>query len=250
MTVLGQPFIILDSVNSTNNYAMGQVHAQLTKHGTVYFALEQTAGKGQRTKSWKSETGQNIILSMVINPGKLKPHQTFFLSAAVAVACREFFVKYVGDDAFIKWPNDLYWCDRKAGGILIENLIRGSDWAYAIAGIGINVNQTQFPEEIKYGVSLKQITGRSFNCQMLAKELCAIVDRWFELLQKGQWQLVLNTYREQLYKRGKQVRFKSNSRVFEAEVLDVTEEGKLRVRAGEAEEEFGIGEIEFILQPS
>jgi BirA family biotin operon repressor/biotin-[acetyl-CoA-carboxylase] ligase len=246
MSALGQPFIILDTVGSTNNYAMGQVHAQMTKHGTVYFALEQTAGKGQRSKTWKSEPGQNIILSVVINPGKLKPHQTFFLSAAVAVACREFFVKYAGDDASIKWPNDLYWSDRKAGGILIENLIRGSDWAYAIVGIGININQTQFPEDVKHGVSLKQITGRPFNCQTLAKELCSLIDKWFELLQTGKEEMILNKYREHLYKRGKQLKLKSNNRVFEAEILDVTEEGKLRVRAGEVEEEFGVGEIEFI----
>ena len=129
---------------------------------------------------------------------------------------------------------------------MIENLIRGSDWAYAIAGIGINVNQTQFPGEVKNGVSLKQITGKSFNCQTLAKELCSFIDRWFELLQTGKEEMVLKRYREQLYKRGEQLRLKSNNRVFDAEILDVTEEGKLRVRAGEVEEEFGVGEVEFM----
>ena len=77
------------------------------------------------------------------------------------LAAHDFFSHYVFNNAFIKWPNDLYWRDRKAGGILIENIIRGKDWQSAVAGIGININQTSFDPDITNAISLKQITGKS-----------------------------------------------------------------------------------------
>jgi BirA family biotin operon repressor/biotin-[acetyl-CoA-carboxylase] ligase len=151
-------FTILDSVDSTNNYAMQNVHAGMARHGDGYFAKEQTNGKGQRGKSWETDPGSNI----------LKP---FHLSVAVAVACYDLFEKFAGEDTSIKWPNDLYWRDRKAGGILIENIHRGKEWNQAIVGIGININQGSFSPEIKNPVSLKHITGKDFDPIALAKEL-------------------------------------------------------------------------------
>ena len=104
---LGSPFIELQSVDSTNNYAREQIHAGLAQHGEAFFAHEQFAGKGQRGKAWASEKGDNIILSVVIKPQSLLLPQQFQLSTCTAVAVHEFFVKYAGDDAKIKWPNDL-----------------------------------------------------------------------------------------------------------------------------------------------
>ena len=163
MLKIGHPIIELSSVESTNIYAMQMAHARLASPGTVYFAWEQTAGKGQRQKSWKSEPGQNLILSAVTTPEVAFRENQFRLSCSAALACRDFFSKYAGDETTIKWPNDLYWRDRKAGGILIENIIRGIHWEYAIIGIGININQTFFDPSLPNPVSLKQITGKNFN---------------------------------------------------------------------------------------
>ena len=148
---LGSPFIELLSVDSTNNYALTKLHAGLTQHGAAFFAHEQIAGKGQRGKTWISEKDANLILSVVINPHHLlELTQQFLLSACVAVSAAEFFSRYAGDATRIKWPNDLYWSDRKAGGILIENIIGSqrsdtespiASWLWAVAGIGININQ-------------------------------------------------------------------------------------------------------------
>jgi len=222
----------------------------MTKHGTAYFAREQTAGKGQRSKTWNSAPGQNIVLSLVIIPEGLGPHQTFLLSAAVALATYEFFAVYAGDETKIKWPNDIYWRDRKAGGILIENGIRGADWGYSIVGIGININQTKFPEDVINGVSLKQITARNFDSEALARELCSFISRWYELLVKGETGELLKMYHERLYKLGDTVKLKSQNRLFEATILGVTDEGKLRVQAGDMEINFSVGELEFIVPSS
>jgi BirA family biotin operon repressor/biotin-[acetyl-CoA-carboxylase] ligase len=143
---LGTPFIELQSVDSTNNYALAQIHANMAQPGTCYFAHEQTSGKGQRGKSWATERGTNIILSIVLKPDFSQPFQQFQLSACAAVAARQFFSQYDGDSLKIKWPNDIYWQDRKLGGILIENIIRsqgpgGGTWDWSVVGIGLNINQ-------------------------------------------------------------------------------------------------------------
>ena len=137
----GSFFTILDTVDSTNNYAMARIDDGLAKHGMVWFANEQTAGKGQRGKEWASEKGKNIAMSLVLSPEQLKLTSQFHLSAAVALACFEFLSGYIDGEAKIKWPNDLFWRDRKAGGILIENKLQGKTWKWAVVGIGININQ-------------------------------------------------------------------------------------------------------------
>jgi BirA family biotin operon repressor/biotin-[acetyl-CoA-carboxylase] ligase len=119
---------------------MQQVHAGMAKHGMAYMALTQTAGKGQRGKTWDSAPGQNIAMSLVLEPKSIQLSQQFCLNMAIASCCRSFFDQYAGGNTLIKWPNDIYWNDRKAGGILIESVIAASasdNWKWAVVGIGI-----------------------------------------------------------------------------------------------------------------
>jgi BirA family biotin operon repressor/biotin-[acetyl-CoA-carboxylase] ligase len=253
---IGSPFIEMQSVDSTNNYALAQVHAGLAQHGAVFFTHEQWAGKGQRGKTWVAEKDSSLILSAVIDPKPLPVSQQFQLSACAAVAFCEFFNNYAGDDTCIKWPNDIYWQDRKAAGILIENVIRSSGpdnqsaagWQWAVIGVGININQGNFPADMKNPVSLRQITGRSFDTVALAKELCAILDKHFShLIQHGP-EAIYRYYNDHLYKKGQPVRFKKGSRLFEAQIQSVSPEGKLVVKHA-TEEELAWGEVEWVLNP-
>ena len=119
---IGQPFIIIPKVDSSNNYAMAQAQSGGAEHGTVYFACEQSAGKGQRGKTWISRPNENVIISAIIQPDSLLLDHQFQLSVAMALACYDFFKTFASEEfTRIKWPNDLYWQDRKAGGILIES---------------------------------------------------------------------------------------------------------------------------------
>ena len=104
-------------------------------------------------------------------PEKLPINEQFLLSASIALSCYDLLNKYLPGEIFIKWPNDLYIRDRKAGGILIENIISGIIWKYAIIGIGININQTKFDKRLPNPVSLKQATGQTFDVIDLAKKL-------------------------------------------------------------------------------
>ena len=251
--------IFLTSVDSTNNYAMGQVHAGLASNGTAWFAHEQYAGKGQRSKQWTALPGENITMSIALQPLFLKVSEQFRLSAAIALAAIDFFHKYAGDETKIKWPNDIYWRDRKAGGILIENVIgvdslqmtddrahSAVNYKWAIAGIGININQIEFPVSLINPVSLKQITGKQFDTFQLAGELQQQVLKRFEQLQTDGFEKIYKEYLSHLYKINQNHKFKIGNRVFEAMVKNVTPAGKLVLKHS-TEEEYDFGEIEWIV---
>jgi BirA family transcriptional regulator, biotin operon repressor / biotin---[acetyl-CoA-carboxylase] ligase len=243
---IGVPFIEIHSVNSTNNYAMQQVQKGTAPHGAAYFAHNQYAGKGQHGKQWHSSTGENIILSVIFNTSYLQVSKQFSLSMAIAMAAHDLFSFYAVTNTYIKWPNDLYWCDRKAGGILVESIIRGKDWQWSIAGIGININQTIFDSSVLNAVSLKQITGKTHNPVQLAKELCNYLDqRYNQLINQGTKHL-LAEYNSVLYKRGELVKLKKANVLLEVTIKEINEYGQLLAEAG-TKQTYNAGEIEWII---
>ncbi|GAB3414645.1 biotin--[acetyl-CoA-carboxylase] ligase [Niabella aquatica] len=246
------PLIELLSVDSTNNYALSLLkppklteRQKIAGHGTAVFAHEQYAGKGQRGKIWQSKKGENIHLSVVLDARKIGLQQQFILIAIVALAVREFFDQYAQSDISIKWPNDIYFRDRKAGGILIENIISGNEWKWAVAGIGLNINQTGFaPDITKKAVSLKQITGKHMDCFELAQTLRNAV-----LLAYDNYNAnaagVLAEYNRFLYKKNAKAVFEKNGQLFEAIVKEVLPGGQLVARA-DRELRFDFGEVKWI----
>ncbi len=224
---------------------MAMVQNQLAAHGTVYFTHLQTAGKGQRGKAWKATAGLNLMQSVVLDASPFNIGNPFTLSAIVANACYDFYKAYAGDETCIKWPNDIYWNDRKAGGILIENVIKGSTWTWAVVGIGININQTNFDEDIPNAVSLKQITGKEFNPVELGKELCTWLDKHYKQFLTQGFRSAFHHYNDHLYKKNELVRLRRNNVVFDCTVKRVTEQGDLLVD-GCAWEKFVFGEVEWI----
>lgn len=239
-------FKILDTVDSTNNYAMARVQAGMASHGMTWFAHEQTAGKGQRGKGWETQPGKNIAMSIVLQPEFLDARQQFYLSATIALVCFEFFSGYAGDETKIKWPNDLFWRDRKAGGVLIENVFHGKKWKWAIVGIGININQVNFGKAVKNPVSLKQITGKEFDTVALAKELYALLIKKIPELTAKSFDKILEDYNTHLYKLNKNVLLKKEGSIFETVIKAVSAEGKL-LTVDAADREFDFGEVEWVL---
>ena len=223
---------------------MRLIHEGMAQHGTVVFAHEQTKGKGQRNKQWISAPNQNLMFSLIIEPFGLNPTQVFLLSMSVANGVQAFFNKYAVDQVKIKWPNDLYWCDRKAGGILIENIIQGAKWKQAIVGIGININQTDFGE-FKKAVSLKMVTGNTYKTVELAKELLVFLDQSFHTLVNNTTSVV-ELYHQNLYRLNETILFERDHEIREGVVKGVNNEGQLLVKSCEEERLFNVGEIEWL----
>ncbi|MEO7265429.1 MAG: biotin--[acetyl-CoA-carboxylase] ligase [Ferruginibacter sp.] len=239
-------FSILDSVDSTNNYAMARVHEGLASHGQAWFSAMQTAGKGQREKKWYSRPGENIALSIAMQPGSVFQGKQFLFNAFIACECFHFLKKYAGEYTRIKWPNDLYWRDRKAGGILIENNMLGSQWNWAVVGIGLNINQENFPPDLPNPVSMKQITGKSENILSMAKLLHSHILSTFAKLSPSNLASLISDYNRFLYKKNEEVKLRKNRTVFTTTVKSVNEFGQLLTQDA-IERRFDFGEVEWVV---
>ncbi len=239
-----QLFSILDRVESTNNYAMEQVHAGLASHGQAWFAKEQWGGKGQRGKIWQSTVGENVIMSIALRPNKAFNGKPYLLSATVAAICQQLIMEYTANEITIKWPNDIYWSDRKAAGILIENIFKGNSWEWAIVGIGINVNQTVFDFVGVNPTSLKLITNMVLDPVEIAKKLHNKLLNALEVVQEERFYLkYLNEY---LYKKNENVQLKKDNAVFETKIIAVNEYGQLLTK-DTMERVFNVGEVEWVI---
>jgi BirA family biotin operon repressor/biotin-[acetyl-CoA-carboxylase] ligase len=198
-------------------------------------------------------------MSIALQPTFLEPAQPFLLSASVALAVHDFFSDYAGDETKIKWPNDLYWRDRKAGGILIENLIGSNSSSgkdnqkpstagnikWSIIGIGININQTYFPDFLPNPVSLKQITGKTFDTFQLAGELQQKVLNRFEQLKTEGFHNIYEAYIKESYRMHQPQKFKKENRVLEATIKNITPAGQLVLQHA-IEEVYDFGEVEWV----
>ena len=180
--LIGAPLIELSTIDSTNIYAMRQIKEGLAKSGSCYTADFQTHGKGQHGRVWESSKGQNILCSYILELKKLDAHKNWAptdqigFSAAIALGARAFFAAFAGSETKIKKPNDIYFRDRKAGGILIENLVRGQDWTWTVIGIGMNINQNSFSSAAVNSVSsnpisLQEITNKSWDLKKMQQHL-------------------------------------------------------------------------------
>jgi BirA family biotin operon repressor/biotin-[acetyl-CoA-carboxylase] ligase len=240
------PLVTLECVDSTNNYAMAQVHSGNAHDGNAWFAMEQTAGKGRQGKTWKTEKGQNVTESIVIDAHFLKVFEQFQLSVAVALGCVDFFRTNHNVFIKIKWPNDLFWNDRKAGGILIENVVRNNIWQWAVIGIGLNINQTEFAADLNKPVSLKQITGETYDVIKAGTQLYRAVTERINSLKTNGFKSMWVEYNHLLYKKDEMVKLKKANAIFETTITSVSQFGKLKT-FDTLEREFDFDEVEWLL---
>lgn len=254
---IGLPFIHLKTVESSNTFLLDKLRNGLAAHGTAVFADEQTAGRGQMGKVWRTEPQQNIILSLAIDVSFVPLNNQFCVSVMAALGCYRFLSRYAGEETAIKWPNDIYWRERKAGGILIETVNlknrkskienrKEEEHRFAVIGIGMNINQTNFSEQLKNPVSLKQITGKHFDTVVLAKELCICMEAAYAGLLNGEQTQQLKELNEALFKRNETVKLKKEQAVFTCVIKGVNEFGELLVQHP-AYENFGLHDVEWMI---
>ena len=173
-------YIKVSQTASTNTY-LSRLAATLPG-GTVIYTPSQTAGRGQKGNSWESEDGKNLTFSLLLKRPPVKARDQFYLSEAAALAVVEALTAEAGDGFSVKWPNDVYWQDKKVCGMLLENSLDGTDIATCIVGIGINVNQERFLSDAPNPVSLINITGREHDLMALLKRVCSRIEQLVDSL--------------------------------------------------------------------
>ena len=248
MSFAAKKLIILETVDSTNNYAMGMIQNGSAKSGYAVFAKKQTAGRGRRGKTWKSAASKNIMLSIIAEMQWLPIRQQFQLSMGVALGCLDFFSNYLKENIKIKWPNDIFVNDRKAGGVLIENIIKGNLWQWAVIGIGININQENFEQEKFCAISLKEITGKDYDVIELSEKLHLCILKRIEGLSYSKTTDLLHEYNENLFCRNELVKLKKGNIIFETIIKEVSASGEL-ITSDVIERSFELDEIQWVGKP-
>ena len=224
----------IKTTNSTSTL-LKQLAAEGNPPDFIY-AGYQTAGRGQTGNSWESEEGKNLLCSILLPPDK----NLYFLNIAVGVAL----LRVIGEDFTIKWPNDIYWQDKKAAGILVENAIIGNEIKYSIAGIGLNVNQTEFKSDAPNPVSLKQIRGREYDIESLMNRVLEEVHKVLNEPEQDIW----SYYKSHLYRREGWYPYEDKNGVFEAHIEDVLPTGEIVLKDRQGKERnYHFKQIRYIL---
>ena len=245
---IGRNLITLKEVDSTNTF-LKDVLSKSTPllDGTVIMADRQLAGRGQTGNSWISEAGKNLTFSILLNPVFLAIERQFDLNMALSLALNDFFNKYDLQGAAIKWPNDSYLNNKKIAGILIENILQGNKIKHAIIGIGLNVNQEDFPANLKNVTSLKQALHQDYNLMQILGEICVFIEARYLQLKAGNIDKLKDEYLSTLYLKDENALYRFDNQIQTAIIRDITENGQLVVETAKGLRYFNNKEIEFII---
>jgi BirA family biotin operon repressor/biotin-[acetyl-CoA-carboxylase] ligase len=213
-------------------------------------ADSQTKGKGQRGNSWESEAGKNLTFSIVLYPTALEARKQFCLSMLAALSCHEALDNYTNGFS-IKWPNDIYWKDKKIGGILIENELEGEYIVQSIIGIGLNINQEVFYSDAPNPVSLKQILNVDIDIQeVMMKVVHGIVGGYRQLESNFviTQQAIGTLYRKNLYRHKGLFPYRDAQGEFMAEYQEIEPDGHLILKDEQGMlRRYAFKEVSFVL---
>lgn len=242
-----QKIIKINSVDSTNVYFSNLLKEYKYAEGSIVSALFQSKGKGLGQNTWESEKAKNLILSLVLYPDFVPLEKNFLLSKVISLGL----VNYLHaktNHIKIKWPNDIYYQDKKIAGILIENSIKGSTIHRSIIGIGLNLNQKTFLSDAPNPVSLSQITEKNYSIDQEIVKLRQNIRFFYDKLKAGKFEEINKEYLKCLYRFNEIHLFRSENETFKGKISGVNEFGHLQLLTEDQRTlEFDFKEIEFIL---
>lgn len=242
------PLIHISETNSTNNYLQTLCAQQKVEELTTVVADFQTSGRGQRGNSWESEPLKNLLFSFVLFPDFLEARCQFLISQIISLAIKEELSTYT-EDISIKWPNDIYWKEKKICGILIENDLMGRNICQSIAGIGININQEEFYSPALNPVSLYQITGKQYDTFEVLKNIMLRIQSYYSQLKKNDTSSIVVHYEKSLFRKEGMHRYKDADGEFLARIVCVEPEGRLILEDEMlAKRGYMFKEIEYLLE--
>lgn len=238
--------IRLGEVASTNTYLDSLDNDAPQPEGCVVTTRRQSAGRGQRGNSWESEPDRNLTFSYLLRPVGVKPHEQFILSQAVSLAVVDVLSQYA-EGFSVKWPNDIYYHDRKIAGILIEHTLSGEEITRTIVGIGLNVNQTVFRSDAPNPVSLSQITGDTYDLDSLLEAVLDATSHRYRMCDARR-DGIRTDYMQRLYRKTGFYRYRDKTGVFEAVVEAVLPDGRLVLRHRDGKiRAYAFKEVSFLL---
>jgi BirA family transcriptional regulator, biotin operon repressor / biotin---[acetyl-CoA-carboxylase] ligase len=227
--IIGSHLFYFEELTSTNSHASLMLKEGLAAEGSVIYTDFQTSGRGRAGNRWESERGKNLLISIIIFAESVRPEDQFNISIAISLGICDFLDDYFKGSK-IKWPNDIYINDDKIAGILIENSIIGNIVESTIAGIGLNINQVEYPSSVPNPVSLRMLTNKEYDTGVCLKNLLTYLDNRYKQLLYGNPEQLENEYLSRLYRLNEWHYYRSKERIFKGMVKGISASGKLKIK--------------------
>ena len=243
---LGKRVVSLPQCHSTNEEASELIASNRESEGTVVITEYQLAGKGQRGNMWESERGKNVMISIILNPRFMNPTAQFALHTICSLAIYDSLFPLLGNKLKIKWPNDIYYGDKKICGILIENSVRGNTVDSSIIGIGLNVNQVVFTTP--NATSLKEIMLEEIDRYDLIENILLHLEKRYLQLKSNKTLELRMEYKLKLYRLNESHLFTNDQGKFLGEIRGVNEFGSLLIEDDTEVKSYNFKEVKFVVK--
>ncbi|GAB1416021.1 biotin--[acetyl-CoA-carboxylase] ligase [Paludibacter sp.] len=242
-------YLYIKETNSTNVVMKQKLreNASLPDFFVIHTDF-QTDGKGQIGNKWESEESKNLLFSILLHPTHIAIPEQFIISQLISVCIVETLQEICIEETenfTVKWPNDIYYKDKKIGGILVENVLRGSEISSSTVGIGLNINQEMFISDAKNPISLKQITNKNYDIIEILK---IMIEKIKNIYIQNDYVLIRKKYMNVLYRKLGFHQYNSKNKTFSAKIIDIADDGKLSLMSEDgAINNFYFKEVEFVL---
>ena len=236
--------LYFDTIDSTNIKAL-ELAEKGYPSGTLVVADKQESGKGRRGRSWVSPSGTGIFMTLMIKPD-INPNNASMLTLVAALAVAKAITSVTGEEAMIKWPNDIVVNGKKVCGILTEMNAQFDYINHIVVGIGINVHNESFPEEISQMASSLMIEagGKRFHRAQIIAETMSYFEQYYDTFLKTQdLSALVREYDELLVNRNKSVRVLDPKEPFDGKAMGITPKGELIVDTWESRKLVSSGEV-------
>jgi BirA family biotin operon repressor/biotin-[acetyl-CoA-carboxylase] ligase len=240
--------IKLDAIDSTNSFIKKLAENKPLKSFTVVQAKHQFAGQGQQGAPWISPVGKNLTFSILVKLNSFEISNQFYLSMAVSLGIITELNKLINTTFYIKWPNDILAGRDKIAGILIENIVGSGTIKRSIIGIGLNVNQVVFSKGQENATSLKIISERDFDLEVLLESIVTSIKYFVDYIKRKDFKNLKEEYINFLFKFGVPSMFEDAiGKVFMGRIINVSEKGELEIELeNETICKFNLKEIKFV----
>ncbi len=243
---IGKVLLSFDKLDSTNSEAERLLAQKKWAEGTVVVAKEQFAGRGQMGNSWHSQANKNITMSIILYPKIDFPQQQFLLHQIISLGVKDCLENLGLKNINIKWPNDILIHEKKIGGILIQNAISSKGISHSIIGIGLNVNQIEFPQELKNVTSIFKEQKKQYELNSIIEKLCFFIEKRYLELRAKKYKQLNDEYHQYLFLKNIKVLFTTKNNVpFLGKIEGVNQQGQIIIETSEGLKYFNFKEIQF-----
>ncbi|MBL0102559.1 MAG: biotin--[acetyl-CoA-carboxylase] ligase [Bacteroidetes bacterium] len=243
----GRNIISIKEIDSTSSYLLALMRERQVPEGTLVRTQNQQSGRGQLGTRWHSEEGKNLLMSLLFYPTFIVPKSLFLLNKAYALGVYDFAVTMLGGDVKIKWPNDIYWKTKKLGGLLIENSISTGVVNNSVLGIGLNVNEIDFPSTLPNPTSIAKVRPGNYDLNEMMHRLCNSIEARYLQLKRGEKSLLDHEYHKALFRFEEWSFYEDKKGKFPGCIRGVDNQGQLKVEDEDGEiRYYDLKEIKFL----